>query len=131
MGATIDGAVTTGRVLAHPPVLLPIVAVHRDSRAAINFTLSATAPEVLPLDADLATTSAAGGDVRIWRIDGVGRCAMEHGAGIDAPGVPADAVRSGRCQVIGSGATLRIFTLATSGVYTVELRTVASAAAPR
>ena len=56
-------------MFAHPPSLLPIVAV-QDPGSAIDFTLSATAPEVLPLDADLATTSPAGGDVRVWRIDG-------------------------------------------------------------
>jgi len=126
MGATIDGSVTTGRVLAHPPLLLPIVAVRGQPGAAINFTLSATAPEVAPLDADLATTSAAGGDVRIWRIDGSAGAQWSMALASTLSGFQLTLYGPDGAKVYGSGASLRVFTLATSGVYTVELRTVAT-----
>jgi hypothetical protein len=126
MGATIDGSVTTGRVLVHPPLLLPIVAVHGQPGAPINYTLSATAPEILPLDADLATTSAVGGDVRLWRIDGLAGAQWSMGLASTLSGFQLTLYGPDGAKVFGSGASLRIFTLATSAVYTAELRTVAS-----
>ena len=123
MGATIDKTQTTGRVLAHPPMLLPIVAVQGQQNAAIDYTLSATVPEVLPLDADLATTSAPGSDVRIWRIDGAAGAQWSMGLASTVSAFQLTLYGPNGATVNGAGASHRIFTLATSGVYTVELRT--------
>ena len=84
MGAMIDGSVTTGRVLAHPPLLLPIARCMDSLVQRSHHALSATAPEVLP-------PTPISPPPRRWRRGDVrpggstaGRSAMEHGAGIDA-----------------------------------------------
>jgi len=126
MNTTIDGSVTSGRVIAQPLLLLPIVWVQGQPGKAIDFTLSATSPEVMPLDADLATTSAVGGDVRIWRIDGPAGAQWSMGLASTLSGFQLTLYGPNGAKVNGAGSSFRIFTLPTSGAYTVELRTVAT-----
>jgi hypothetical protein len=128
MGSFIDGTQTTGRVLAHPPALLPVVLVESNA-GTVDFTLQTSAPETMSVDTDLAVTSPIGGDVRFWRVDGAAGTQWTIGYA-STENLQTTLYGPDGQRMNGTGAALQIYTLAATGVHTVELRSGSGPAAP-
>jgi hypothetical protein len=112
MNAFIDAPVTTGRVFAHPPSLLPIVTVAaaqgasftaRRRRGRIGGTRHR--PGRRPRRRDC--------DVRVWRIDGAGRCSVDGRLRLEHTSLLMTLYGPDGATLVGTGASHRIYTLAT------------------
>lgn len=116
---------TSGRIIQVHPAALPVVEMFRQSSSgAWLFTLSARVAETLPLDADVAGVTPGPGDVLLYRVDG--NAGQEWSAGISypsssgaTPGVALYPPVSGQLALQASN---RVYALAESGPYTVEVR---------
>ena len=129
MGATIDKTQTTGRVLAHSPLLLPIVAVQEQGRRST--TLSATTPRSCrstptspPLRLPAATSASADrrrGASAQWSM----------GLASTLSGFQLTLYGPDGAKLIGSGATHRIFTRRRAAATRSSCEPSRAAAAPR
>ena len=116
---------TVARLLDPGPGLLPLIEVlRRDTASAWNFTLAASHPPALPLNADVAASTPPPDGLTVWRIDGLAGQQLSIGKSQPRGANISPVLRLYAPNLDGellAGDADGIYTLPTHGAYTLTL----------